>query len=88
MRDHLEVESILKTLGQLEILTKFLQSEDRLMYEVREAFDKAKELFTCLEDYCSADSVIVCDPVFESAICKIQQNQILGDPLKLTPKET
>ena len=81
------VSDLLKQLGQLDTLTKFLQTEDRQFYEVRKAFDEAAKLFPCLEQHCSEFSEIVCDPHFEIAVCKIQENQIYGEPLKLTPTE-
>ena len=85
--DNLEIDSILVTLGQLEILTKYLQSEDRHIFEVQTAFSSSLEIFPFLKDYCSPTSDIVCDPYFESAVGKIQQNQFHGEPLQLTPRE-
>jgi hypothetical protein len=86
-RDNDAVEKLLKKLSQLELLTKFLQSEDRNVFEIRAVFDKAIALFECLKEHCSADSDIVCDPLFEKAVTKIQKHQILEEPLKLTPSE-
>ena len=57
------------------------------MHEVRTVFDKAIEMFECLQEHCSSNARIICDPQFESAICKIQQHQILNEPLKLTNAE-
>jgi hypothetical protein len=79
---------LLTQLGQLATLTKFLQSEDRQLYEVRNAFDEAIKLFPCLEQHCSVSSEIICDPHFERAVCKIQENQIYGESLKLTSAES
>ena len=45
------VSDLLKQLGQLDTLTKFLQAEDRQLYEVRKAFDEAAKLFPCLEQH-------------------------------------
>ena len=78
----------LRNWGNFDSLTKFLQSEDRQLAEVRKAFDEAIKLFPCLEQHCSSSSEIVCDPHFESAVCKIQENQIYGEPLKLTSAES
>lgn len=86
-RDNASIQVLLKKMCQLEELTKFLQSEDVHIYQVRILFDKAIQLFDSLSEHCSSKSAIVCDPVFESAICKIQRNQINRDPLKLSPGE-
>ncbi|CEG36243.1 Tam3-transposase (Ac family) [Plasmopara halstedii] len=86
--DNDKIEKLLKKLSQLEILTKFLQSEERNLYEVREAFDQTIKLFECLSDHCSAKASIVCDPIFESAICKIQEHQVFNESLQLTPAES
>eukprot|EP00474_Spongospora_subterranea_P010853 CRZ11311.1 hypothetical protein [Spongospora subterranea] len=86
-RQNAELDILLKKLGQLEQLTLFLHSEKRHMHEVRMSMDKAIELFESSEEHCSAHSAIVCDPTFESAICKIQHSQILNEPLKLTAAE-
>lgn len=68
---------LLKKLAQLNLLTQFLQYEQRQMHEVCTSFDQSFQLFGCLMELCSAYSKIVCDPDFESAIYKIQSNQIL-----------
>ena len=65
------VRELLSKLSQLNALTKFTQSEERQMYEVRIAFDEAINLFEALEEHCSEYSEIICDPTFESAVCKI-----------------
>lgn len=83
-----ELAALLKKLGQLAILTKFVQSEDRQLHGVREAFEKSIQIFDCLADHCSAFSDIVCDPIFESAVCKIQRHQVVNDTLKLSPQES
>ena len=85
--DHIEIESVLKTLTQLEILTKYLQSSDRHLYEVQTAFSKSITLFPFLQDHCAIDSGIISDPFFKSAVGKIQQHQILGESLKLSTKK-
>ena len=70
--DNETVQTLLKNMAQLDSLTKFLQSEERQMYEVREVFDKSIELFDCLKHHCAKNAPIVIDPVFEAVVCKIQ----------------
>jgi hypothetical protein len=83
-----EVSVLLRKLSQIEKLTKFLQSEARQLYEIRSALDKSIEIFSELGEYCSANSKIVCDPLFEASICKIQINQMLGTELSLSSQES
>ena len=44
-------------------------------------------MFDCLEDHCSASLNVVSDTHFESAICKIQHQQICNIPLTLNTHE-
>ena len=83
-RSNSEVDLLLKSLSTLDLLTKFLQSPDRHMNEVRLVFDKAISSYDCLEEHCSTTASIVCDPLFESAVCKILNHQVLNEPLQLT----
>ena len=85
--DNVTVQTLLKNMSQLENLTKFLQSEERHIYEVREVFDKAIELFDCLNHHCAKDAAIICDPEFEAVVCTIQQLQMCRLPLKLSATE-
>ena len=85
--DNETVQTLLKNMAQLDSLTKFLQSEERQMYEVREVFDKSIEFFDCLKHHCAKNAPIVFDPEFEAVVCKIQQHQIGHLPLKLAPSE-
>ena len=71
--DNEDVDAFLMKLKQLEILTEYLQSEERHRYEVRDAFDLEIERFPCLKDHCSSDSRIVCDPVFKLPSAKFSR---------------
>jgi hypothetical protein len=86
-RCNAEVDVILMKLSQLDKLTKFLQSDSRHIYEVREALDNSIKLFPILSQHCSATAAIICDRSFESAICKIQRHQVLNDELNLSSEE-
>lgn len=82
-----ELEKLLKTFTQLDLLTKFLQSELGSIHEVPALFDLSIELFECLAEHCSVHPSIVRDPDFKSAICKIQRHEILEEKLNLTDGE-
>jgi hypothetical protein len=74
-------------LVDLDVLTFTFQDEGLQMCDVRDYLDAAMKLFPELEEHCTADSRIVVDVHFESAVVKIQRAQQSQDNLSLSSPE-
>jgi hypothetical protein len=85
--DNRSVETISKTLSDLNVLTNTFQDESMHMCYVRDYLDAAVESFPEIEQYCSENSGIIEDKSFESAVVKIQKAQLHREPLSLTRAE-
>ncbi len=76
-REDKTVHELCKQLGDLNSVTKSLQSESVTLSTVRTLFDEVIREHPDLTERLSPTADIVKDPIFEKAICKLQDGQQL-----------
>lgn len=74
-KGHSDVAEVLEILTKFDSVTKFLQREDTTILQARSLFDSILADFPSTEWRLQGDADIVHSPLFESALCKIQDQR-------------
>ena len=74
-REHADLLALLEPMMKLKLVKLALQHDNITIADVNCLFEKVTSEFPCTKKYLDPMAPIVCSPVFESAICKLQNGQ-------------
>ena len=74
-REHTDLLVLLKPMMKLKSVTVALQRDNITIADISGLFEKVISEFPCIKKYLDPMAPIVHSPVFESAVCKLQNGE-------------
>ena len=74
-REHADLSALLEPMMKLKSVTLALQRDNITIADINCLFEKVTSEFPCTKKYLGPMALIIHSPVFESAVCKLQNGQ-------------